>query len=238
MALPGGRVSGLFSGAGDRNTPKPFSEEGKMRLTSESFGNGESIPGRYALCVPDPESHITFGENLNPHLRWSDAPEGTRSFALIMHDRDAPTARDDVNQAGRTVSTDLPRADFFHWVLADIPSGVSEIPEGAVSRGVTPRGKPVGPGPVGRAGYNDYTGWFLGDESMEGEYGGYDGPCPPWNDERLHHYHFTLYALDLERLDLADSFGGNDLRRAIEGHVLARAELAGSYTFDPGLRGG
>jgi Raf kinase inhibitor-like YbhB/YbcL family protein len=144
-----------------------------------------------------------------------------------------------VNQEGRTVPHDFsPRSDFFHWVLVDIPADVREIPEGAVSREVTPRGKPVGSTALGRTGRNDYTDWFSGDENLDGVYGGYDGPGPPWNDERVHRYVFNLYALDTESLDLPSSFGGDDVRRAIEGHVLGRAEYTGTYTLNPAVAEG
>jgi len=209
-----------------------------MKLISESFPNGATIPDRYALGVPHPTEHVTFGENRNPHLRWSDPPPGTQSFAIICHDPDVPSVGDDVNQEGRSVPHDLPRVNFYHWVLVDIPADVREIREGEVSDGVTPGGKPVGPGPLGKAGRNDYTGWFSGDEKMKGEYGGYDGPGPPWNDERLHHYHFTVYALDTPSLDLPDSFGGEEALAAMEGHVLAQAEWVGTYTLNPRVRGG
>ncbi len=207
-----------------------------MKLTSDSFPDGGPIPDRFALGTPHPEHHVTFSENVNPHLAWTDPPPGTRSFALICHDRDVPTVGDDVNQNDRTVPHDLPRADFFHWVLVDIPPDVREIPEGAVSNGVIARGKPAESGPFGRMGRNDYTGWFSGDEQMEGAYHGYDGPGPPWNDERLHHYHFTLHALDTDRLDLPEGFEGEDARRAIEGHVLATAEWLGTYSLNPDVR--
>jgi len=209
-----------------------------MRLTSDSFGQGDPIPSHHALCVPDPETHVTFAGNRNPHVRWEDVPEGTRSFALIMHDPDVPSVGDDVNQEGRSVPRDLPRVDFFHWLLADIPGDLREIAEGAVSDGVTPRGKPTGRGEYGRAGRNDYTGWFAGDPDMDGVYGNYDGPAPPWNDERLHHYHITVFALDTDRLDLPDSYTGSDLRAAMEGHVLAQASWLGTYTLNPDLRDG
>ena len=63
---------------------------------------------------------MTFSDNLNPHLAWSDVPAGTRSLALICHDFDVPSRPDDVNQPDREVPSDLPRVDFFHWVLVDI----------------------------------------------------------------------------------------------------------------------
>ena len=207
-----------------------------MKLTSESLTDGLPIPERYALGVPHPDTKVTFGANVNPHLRWSEAPKGTRSFALICHDSEVPSVGDDVNQEGRTVPHDLPRVDFFHWVLVDIPPTITEIPEGAVSRGVTPRGKPLGATPYGRVGGNDYTGWFSGDPDMAGTYGGYDGPGPPWNDERVHVYHFTVYALDTDRLDLPDSFDGRDATRAIEPHVLDKASITGTYAIYAGAK--
>jgi Raf kinase inhibitor-like YbhB/YbcL family protein len=211
-----------------------------MELRSDSFPNDGSIPGEFAFCVPADEGHVALAPNRNPHFAWSGAPEGTRSFALICHDPDVPSRGDDVNQEGRTVPADLPRVDFFHWVLVDIPPSVTEIVAGSHSDGVTARGKP--PGAAGREqgvqGINDYTGWFAGDEAMRGDYGGYDGPCPPWNDELLHHYHFTVYALDVESLGLSGSFTGQQALDAMAGHVLARASRVGTYTLNPRLREG
>ena len=179
---------------------------------------------------------MTFAGNCNPQLCWEDVPEGTRSFALLCVDVDVPTVGDDVNQEGKTVPEDLPRTDFFHWVMVDIPADVREIEEGACSCGVTPHGKTDPPGPAGsRQGQQDYTGWFADDPEMAGTYLGYDGPAPPWNDERLHHYHFQLFALDLERLPVEGNFTGAQVRAALEGHVLAQAELIGSYTQNPAL---
>lgn len=209
-----------------------------MKLTSDSFAHGETIAGDYAFGLPHPDEHIELGPNRSPHLRWTEVPEATRSFAVICHDPDVPSRPDDVNQEGRTVPHDLPRVDFFHWVLVDIPADVRELPEGADSDGVEPRGKPLERTRFGRRGRNDYTDWFAGDPEMEGAYGGYDGPCPPWNDERLHHYHFTVYALDVERLDVPDGFGGPEARAAMEGHVLDRAELVGTYSLNPSVRRG
>jgi Raf kinase inhibitor-like YbhB/YbcL family protein len=206
-----------------------------MHLSSSSFSDGQAIPGNFAFCVPDPESHATFAPNLSPALTWDGVPEETRSFVLICHDRDVPTKPDDVNQEGREVPSDLPRADFFHWVLVDIPSHVREFVEGEFSDGVTERGKPQS-GPYGaRPGVNDYTGWFSGDPNMEGTYYGYDGPCPPWNDSLVHHYVFTLYATDFDRYPVDGDFGGADVRSALEGHVLAEASIMGTYTLNPRL---
>lgn len=209
-----------------------------MQLRSNSFTDGGAIPGDHALGVPDAAEHAKPGPNRNPHLTWSDVPEGTKSFAILCRDPDAPADSADANSEDRPIPHEVPRTDFFHWVLADIPAELREIPEGAVADGLTPRGKPIGDTPYGRNGYNDYTAWFDGDPDMEGVYGGYDGPWPPFNDERMHHYHFELYALDVERLDLPESFGGSDLIDAIEGKTIARAEVVGTYTLNPSLRSG
>ncbi|MBL8518764.1 MAG: YbhB/YbcL family Raf kinase inhibitor-like protein [Betaproteobacteria bacterium] len=205
-----------------------------MKLSSPSFTVGQAIPGAYAFCVPSPKDRVTLSSNRNPALRWDNVPEGTKSFVLICHDPDVPSKGDDVNQPDRTVPASLPRVDFFHWVLVDIPADMREIRDGEYSQVVTPRGKP---GPAthygARHGVNDYTGWFASDANMAGDYYGYDGPCPPWNDEIAHHYVFTLYALDIACCPVEGRFTGADVRRAIGGHVLAKQSIAGKYTLNP-----
>ncbi len=206
-----------------------------MRLSSSSFVDGHPIPGDFAFCLPDPDAHATFGPNRNPALSWDDLPEGTKSLVVTCHDPVVPTKPDDVNQEGREVPPDLPRTDFFHWVLVDLDPKMGGLAEGSCSDGVTPRGK--GPdAPFGRHGINDYTGWFAGDADMGGDYYGYDGPCPPWNDSLVHHYVFTAYALDVDRLAVEGAFGGSDVRAAVEGHVLGSASTSGTYTLNPRLR--
>jgi len=209
-----------------------------MKLTSTSFADGQRIPGEYSFCTPDPAHHVCLGKNLNPQLAWSDLPPGTRSLALICHDPDVPSKGDDVNQEGRTIPASLPRVDFFHWVLIDLPASLNGISEGEFSQVVTPRGKPGPQAAHGsRQGINNYTDWFAGDNDMRGDYYGYDGPCPPWNDEIVHHYVFTLYALDVEKLPLDGRFGGPEVRAAMQGHILAEASLTGTYTLNTALLG-
>lgn len=209
-----------------------------MKLTSTSFADGDKIPGEFSFCIPDAAHHVCLGKNLNPDLTWSDAPAGTKSFAIICHDPDVPSEGSDVNQEGRTVPAALPRVDFFHWVLIDLPSTVNSIKEGEFSSDVTPRGKP-GPQSLhsSRQGINNYTDWFAADNDMRGDYYGYDGPCPPWNDEIVHRYVFTVYALDTERLPLEGRFGGPEVRAALQGHILAEASLSGTYTLNARLLG-
>ncbi|SDC44962.1 hypothetical protein SAMN05216345_102346 [Cupriavidus sp. YR651] len=213
-----------------------------MKLWSKAFADNAPIPGEFAFCVPDAANHVALSNNRNPDLHWDDVPAGTRSFALICHDPDVPSKGDDVNQEGREVPASLPRVDFFHWVLVDIPPGLNTISAGSHSDGVIARGKPgpealVGTATAGglRHGLNDYTGWFANDPDMKGDYFGYDGPCPPWNDSIVHHYVFTVYALDIDRLPVEGNFTGADARRAIQGHVLAQASVTGTYTLNPNV---
>jgi len=207
-----------------------------MKLSSLSFSDQEAIPERYAFGKIDPQSHVSLADNFNPQFSWDDVPAGAKSFALICHDPDVPSKPDDVNQEGRVVPADLPRVDFFHWVLVDLPANLAEIEEGTFSSGITPRGKG---GPLAalnaRQGVNDYTGWFAGDRDMSGDYFGYDGPCPPWNDAIVHRYVFTLYALDVETLPVQGAFKGVDVLSAMQGHVLAQDSVTGIYTLNPDL---
>jgi len=207
-----------------------------MKLTTTAFADMAPIPPRYAFGRIDPKAHVALSDNRNPGLRWSDVPAGTKSLALVCHDPDVPSRGDDVNQEGRVVPRSLPRVDFFHWVLIDLPPALAEIAEGAHSSGVTARGKPGPTAPGGgRHGINDYTGWFAGDKDMGGDYHGYDGPCPPWNDEIVHRYVFTLYALDVAALAVPARFGGADVRNAMKGHVLAEAKVTGRYALNPAV---
>lgn len=208
-----------------------------MKLSSKSFDNGGVIPGRCAFAVKAPKGHVRLSDNLNPGLSWSGAPAGTQSFVLLCVDPDVPTRADDVNKEDREVPLKLERTTFTHWVMVDIPAEIDEIEEGACSRGVTARGKAAPAGPEGsRQGINDYTGWFKGDPDMGGNYFGYDGPCPPWNDSVVHHYRFELHALDVSRCAVEGAFTVADVQKAIEGHVLASATLTGRYSLNPRIR--
>lgn len=207
-----------------------------MKLTTTAFADGGAIPAEFAFGKPDATAHVALSSNRNPDLAWSGAPSGTRSFAILCVDPDVPSRGDDVNREGRVVPASLPRVEFCHWVLVDLPGSLTAIGRGEYSDGVTARGKP---GPAAkhgaRQGINDYTGWFAGDEDMGGTYYGYDGPCPPWNDSIVHRYMFTVYALDVAKLDVTGEPTGASVRAALRGHVLAQAGLSGSYTLNPRL---
>lgn len=208
-----------------------------MQLWSDSFKDGDVIPEEFAFGAIDPKTRVALAANRNPHLAWKDVPAGTQSYALICHDPDVPSKPDDVNHDGREVPADLPRVDFFHWVLVDLPASTQSIAAGEYSDGVTARGK-TGPeikGKAARHGLNDYTVWFASDQDMGGDYFGYDGPCPPWNDAIIHRYVFTLYALDTPNINLDGKFTGQQVRDVIRGHLLAEASIMGTYTLNPNL---
>lgn len=209
-----------------------------MQLTTNSFENGGVIPARYAFAEAHPETRVTLAGNVNPSLEWSGVPEGTRSHAIICHDYDVPSVGDDVNQPDREVPADLPRVDFFHWVVVDLPASLRSVEEGEFSDGVVAGGQKVQKGPHGsRQGLNDYTVWFTGDPDMAGNYYGYDGPAPPWNDSIIHHYVFTVYALDVYRTPVHGDFTGHDVREAMDGHILDQTSIEGTYTQNPRLLG-
>jgi hypothetical protein len=209
-----------------------------FKVTIAAWPNGGAIPVDYAFCKPAAQGHIEMSRNLSPALAWTGAPAKTRSFAIICHDPDVPSKADDVNQEGRVVPASLPRVDFYHWVLVDIPSDMTGLDAGADSDGITAGGKAPGPTAHGVRGVNNYTDWFATDDAMKGDYGGYDGPCPPWNDELLHHYHFTVYALDVSSLGLQGRFGGPQALAAMAGHILAKDTWVGTYTLNPAVPNG
>lgn len=142
-----------------------------------------------------PAEHTCDGRDSAPALRWSGAPSGTKSFALIVDDPDAPDPA-------------APKRTYVHWVLYDIPADASGLPE-AVTRAGLPGGA--------REGVNDW------DKT------GYGGPCPPIG---RHRYFFKLSALDTTLGDLGRARKA-DVERAMQGHVLAHAELVGTYQHPP-----
>jgi len=122
-------------------------------------------------------------------------------------------------------------------VLVDIPATTIQIQQGEYSSGVTARGKPGSDSLNGsRQGLNDYTAWFASDQAMSGKYFGYDGPCPPWNDEIPHHYVFTLYALDFARCPVGGAFKAQKVLAAVRGHVITQAALTGVYSLNPNVK--
>jgi Raf kinase inhibitor-like YbhB/YbcL family protein len=150
-------------------------------LTSPAFTNDGAIPAKFTCDAGNTSP--------SPALAWKEAPAGTKSFALILHDPDAPLA-----------------GGFTHWVLFDIPASTTALPEN------------FQPGSVGVSG------------NMGMRRPGYMGPCPPTG---VHHYHFTLMALDVATLGVPAGATKADVEKAAEGHVIGKAELVGTYQKQP-----
>ena len=152
-----------------------------LTLTSAGFSHGGAIPARYT-CE---------GDDTSPPLRWEGAPAGTKSFALVVDDPDAPDPR-------------APRTIWVHWIVYNLPETTAALPEG-----VLPGHLPAGTG----EGLNDWKRT------------GYGGPCPPIG---RHRYFHKLYALDTVLTGL-DRPTKARLVDAMQGHILAQAELVGTY---------
>jgi Raf kinase inhibitor-like YbhB/YbcL family protein len=174
-----------------------------MKFWSDSFADGGAISPNYAFCAPDAAARVKMSQNRNPHLAWSELPQGTQSVVIICHDPDVPSKADDVNKEGRTIPASL--------------SG------------------PLGPRAT-RQGINDYTTWFANDPNMKGDYFGYDGPCPPWNDSIPHHYVFALFALDMEKCPVKRKFTAAEVLKSMKGHVLGTAKITGLYSLNPAVK--
>lgn len=87
--------------------------DNSLNLTSSAFTHGGEIPTKYT-CE---------GEDLSPELSWSGAPSGTKSFAMIVDDPDAPDPM-------------APKMVYVHWVLHNIPANVTSLPENATKSGL------------------------------------------------------------------------------------------------------
>ena len=145
----------------------------KLKLSSDAFANGQKIPTQYTCD----------GADQIPSLSWGEPPQGTKSFALVIDDPDAPSGT------------------FRHWGVYDIPAGARSI--GGGQR-------------VGSEVNNDFGK------------PGYGGPCPPMG-HGPHHYHFKLFALDVDKLDLSPKDKVADVENAALKHAVAQFELVGTY---------
>ncbi len=101
---------------------------------------------------------------------------------------------------------DAPGGTFFHWVAYNIPASRTSLPAGVPQNAEIPGGGKQGMNSFGHLGYN--------------------GPCPP--PGKTHHYRFHLYALD-SALNVSDKADGAAIQSAIKGHVVADAELTGTF---------
>ena len=211
------------------------SAAGKLKVSVDSVKSGGMLANKYAFCMPAAQGHTTGGPNINPSIKWSKGPRGTKSYAIILYDTEAPAEqREKMNKEGETLTAAVKRRIFNHWVLVDIPPSVRSIKEGAASHERVLHGKPATPAPAGGVnGLNDYTTATAANPAMKGNYYGYDGPCPPWNDENFHNYHFSVYALSVKTLKLPKDFDAAAAKEAMKGKILAEGDLLTLYTQNP-----
>ncbi|MFP5296490.1 MAG: YbhB/YbcL family Raf kinase inhibitor-like protein [Alphaproteobacteria bacterium] len=134
-----------------------------------------------------PDAQVKAKGSTSPHLRWSGAPDRTKSYAVTCYDPDAPTG-----------------SGFWHWTVANIPAGVTELPTG-------------GPVPAGAVeGRTDY-----------GE-PGFGGAAPP-PGHGPHRYIFTVFAVDVEKLDVTPDNSGAVFGFNLHFHTLAKASITATY---------
>lgn len=197
-----------------------------MKIVSQDFEHGQWIPSEcaYGRLVG---GQFALSENLNPHLAWSGLPEGTQSIVLACVDPDVPTDFNALNEQGE-IPADQPRRDFVHWLVWDMDPSVTEIQKGEASVGDEKSGKRFAK-PLGVEAINDY--------SSETEiHRGYDGPCPPGIDARMHGYEFRVFALDVKTLGLPDTARWTEVCERMASHVLGSAVIQGIYSLNPRMQ--
>jgi Raf kinase inhibitor-like YbhB/YbcL family protein len=179
----------------------------KIALTAAATAVLASVTAAQALSLTSPDikpdatiadeqvfnSFGCTGKNISPALTWSDAPAGTKSFALSVYDPDAPTG-----------------SGFWHWVIFNIPAAVTSLPKGAGD----PKSAAAPKGAV----------------QSRTDFGvpGYGGPCPPKGD-KPHHYQFTIFAVDIDKIDADENASAAFVGFNLHFHTLAKATLTGLW---------
>jgi Raf kinase inhibitor-like YbhB/YbcL family protein len=135
-----------------------------------------------------PKAFSCEGDNISPQLEWRDLPEKVESLALILDDPDSASGT------------------WTHWIIYNIPNGVTHLPRNVSTEELRRLG--IAPGK------NDFGNTF------------YQGPCP--RPGKVHHYCFHLYALDAN-LNIAPASTCQEVRSLIQGHVLEETQLIGCF---------
>lgn len=151
-------------------------------LTSETINNNQTLPNEQVL-----NSFGCTGENISPDLSWQGAPAGTKSYALLVHDPDAPRP-----------------TGWWHWLVVNIPVTKTEFKKG--EKLAPPMLETV----------TDFKNT------------GYGGACPP-KGHGVHHYNFTIYALDTEKLDVSVDTDPNEVEKLVKSHALASSTITALY---------
>lgn len=165
-------------------------------LSSSAFSDNGVIPKR----------HTCLGENVSPPLSWTGAPEGTKSFVLIMEDLDAQQS------AGKA---------WTHWVVYDISARRNRLDENIPKQFTIQIVKGTN--------IEIFRQAHGSDKASERGRVGYQGPCPP--EGKTHTYRFTLYALSIDKLPLSTSISPTrqEVEEAMAGKVLAQTTLHAKF---------
>jgi Raf kinase inhibitor-like YbhB/YbcL family protein len=205
----------------------------KLTVSVASIKDGQAIPSEYAFCTADGQGGAAPAANKSPRISWSNGPQGTQSYAVVVYDTESPGEhREWMNQKDQKLTANIKRKIFFHMMVVDVPANVSELPEGAESDARVVHGKQA-PAKIGVHAANSFSWSLAANDALKGTYYGYDGPCSPWNDDLVHNYHFAVYALNVPSLDLRGEFNGESAVAAMQGKVLAQGELVGAYSTNP-----
>jgi Raf kinase inhibitor-like YbhB/YbcL family protein len=158
-------------------------EKARLTVSSSAFENGGMMPPKYTRQ----------GENVSPPISWSGAPESTRTFVVLAEDRDAPASW-------------LPLFIWVHWLVYDIPSNVTSLPEAVRPHETLDSGARQGVTSFRRIGYG--------------------GPWPLFG---THRYFFRVYAVEVAVELQPRKATKKSILKAIEGHVTGYGELVGRY---------
>lgn len=157
-------------------------------LSSPDIASGSSIGSVFEF-----DGFGCSGQNRSPALHWSDAPAGTRSFAVTVFDPDAPTG-----------------SGWWHWFVVDLPSTAAQLTPGAGAKGGAGLPTPA------RHIRNDFGQYAWG------------GMCPPPGD-KPHRYIFTVHALGVDRIDVADDAPAALAGFMVNANTLATATFTATY---------
>jgi phosphatidylethanolamine-binding protein (PEBP) family uncharacterized protein len=206
-----------------------------LTVRVDGLTGGQPVPEANVRCKPSPDGKSTDGPNQQPTILWKGAPATTDSFAVFIMDPDVPADFSDAGKEGKTIAADAKRQDFYHYAAVNIPATASMLPGSNAD-------KDAGYQPMlldNDMGINGYV------KPM----GAYGGPCPPWNDQRVHNYHFIVLALAKGApISVPNTVSSakpgdhsNNARRTFERlmaspQLLAHGTVIGTYTLNPGLR--
>ena len=160
-----------------------------------------SYSANFTLQSPDLAGQLTSsqefdgfgcsGKNISPQLIWRDAPKGTKSFAVTMYDKDAPTG-----------------SGWWHWTLFNIPSSATSIAPNASRTALLPKGSVEGTNDYGLVGFG--------------------GACPP-KGHGFHTYVTTVYALDVDTLDIDKNTNQAVVGYMINAHTIKKSSVVSYY---------